>query len=99
MMRALTMSFLVGFAIASHAAQAEDSSNSPSTATAVPAAAPSAPASDSDPIICKNEHITGSHFTQKVCAKQSQWDAVDDKSVNALKQKVDQSRQATLPGG
>ena len=50
-------------------------------------------------MICKNEHITGSHFTQKVCAKQSQWDAVDDKSVNALKQKVDQSRQATLPGG
>jgi len=92
-MRTMAVSLIVAAVLASYAAMAEDSSKGAPTAPTVPAAAAPSPTNDSDTIVCKTELVTGSHFTQKVCANRSQWQAMHDTSVNSLNENSDQARQ------
>lgn len=99
-MRALTMSLTLTMLAVSAAAQAADQVSTPPTTNATPATSIAAPVDDGDKIICRNEPITGSHFTQKVCAKKSQWEHVGDRSKDALERNTERSLQGVPgPGG
>jgi len=67
--------------LAMAAALTSDPGAPPSTAAQAPAAptAQAAPTStsaatdDSDKVVCRNEPITGSKFTRRICATRAQW--------------------------
>lgn len=99
-MRALTMSLIFTVLAVSATAQAADQVNTTPTTIATPATSIAAPVDDGDKIICRNEAITGSHFTQKVCAKKSQWEHVHNASVDSLERNTERSLQGVPgPGG
>lgn len=95
-MRLLTASLIFAALSAGTTAQAADQPATPPTAAVAPAT-PSTDPSDDDKIVCKNVLITGSHFTQKVCAKKRLWNDAHDSSVNALDRSTQRSLQ-TVPG-
>ena len=64
---------------------ASDASQVPSVAqatTTATAGAASKPAPDPNKIVCKDEELTGSRFTRRVCKTRAQWEAKQDAADN-----------------
>jgi len=94
-MRMLTMSLIFTALSMGAAAQAADQPAAPPTATATPATA----VDDDERTVCKNVMVIGSHFTQRVCAKNRQWNKAHESSVEELNRNTQRSLQTTSNGG
>lgn len=93
-MQAATMTLILALvATSTTAAYADDQVNAPPTTTTAPPAATAASVDDGDKVICHNVLITGSHFTEKVCAKKRQWEHAGDVSKRTLEHETEQSLQ------
>jgi len=62
---------IVATALSLLAAQASQASQTPA---AVPATVPRTPSGEPDPVICRYEQITGSHFLKRICLRKSGWE-------------------------
>jgi hypothetical protein len=93
-MQAVAISSILTVVVAiTTTAYADDQVSTPPTTTTTPSASIAAPVDDGNKVICRNVLITGSHFTEKVCAKKSQWEHAGDVSKRALEQDTEQSLQ------
>jgi hypothetical protein len=66
-------------------AAAPSPGNSPPSAPA-PASHSAKPADDPDKMICRDEPITGSRFTRRVCMTKSQWDQLTAEAARMRRQ-------------
>ncbi len=64
---------MIVLAMAAAMAGAPDGSQAPAPAPG-PAPAAARPADDRDRIVCRQEEVTGSKFTRRVCMTKGQWD-------------------------
>lgn len=55
-------------------------------------------ADDPDKVICKNEALTGSRFTKRVCMTRAGWDQ-QQKQVEILERRLNQTATPTGGGG
>ena len=93
-MQAVTMSLILTAVVASTTtAYAGDQVSAPPTTTTPTPTSMVAPVDDGNKVICRNVLITGSHFTEKVCAKKSQWEHAGDVSKRVLEHDTEQSLQ------
>ena len=98
-MRGLIICAVMSLAAVSLAAKAEDQQTpQPSPATTGAAAAPATPDAG-DKLICRNEQVTGSHFPQKVCMTQHDWDMAQDRSHSEIKRTETNALQMRPGGG
>ena len=87
--------------LAMAAAMAAGSDESPAPAPA-PAAAPTKaadkPAPDLDKIICRQEEVTGSKFTRRVCMTKADWDA-QSRDAERFERRLREVQTGAPPGG
>ena len=93
---------IVGAALALLALDAGPATTSESTtvkpAVVEGASSKTTAADDPDRVICKNEALTGSRFSKRVCMTHAAWDE-QQKQVEVLERRINQTATPTGGGG
>ncbi len=69
---------LLILAMAGALAGAPPSTGTAVSGVAVTTSAPEKPTDDSTKIVCRNDEITGSRFTQRICRTKAEWKHAED---------------------
>jgi hypothetical protein len=67
-------------------------------ASAAPSAPAAKPADDPDKVVCREEPVTGSRFTRRICMTKAEWDD-HEKQSHDLMNHLDQQSGAAGVGG
>jgi hypothetical protein len=96
-MTPLILAAAAALALASDASQAPTQPPSPTTTVAT--ATTKAQQPDPNKVICKDEELTGSRFTQRVCKTRAQWTARQDAADNYKRTIEDRNGLQGAPSG
>ena len=90
---------MIVLAMAAAMAAGSDGAQAPAPAPAPPPAqAAGKPAPDPDKVICREEEVTGSKFTRRVCMTKANWEA-QSRDAERFERRLNEVQTGAPPGG